>query len=475
MNISVFGCGYVGLTTAIGLAELGNHVTGVDIDDQKIELLQQGIAPFFEPGLQELLMRQLSEKRLNFTNDARTAIEQSNVIFCAVGTPPLKDHYADLSAVLVVAKDFSLYSNNAKFFINKSTVPIGTSEEISRIISANGKGKFSHRIISNPEFLREGSALQDFFHPDRIIIGLAQDDKESRQLMENLYRPFTDRGVPMVFTDIRSSEVIKYASNCFLATRLSFVNELANFCELAGADIKEVTKGVGLDHRIGHLFFEAGIGFGGSCLPKDLHALIEIGKTHQFDFSILKAAEKVNQRQPYRIMQVLHQIYPNLKGKTIAVWGLSFKPGTDDLRDAPSLILLYALLQEKVNIKVYDPAAIPKIRKIFGTSLSYPRDYYSALKDSDALLLLTEWDEFHNPDYRKMKSLMRHYYILDGRNIFNPAEMAKHGFHYYGIGRKNSWLPAAGVSQPKTQKLQPSSLSSQRKLKSSRSRVKFGL
>ncbi len=453
MKITVFGCGYVGLTTAVGLAEMGNTVLGIDVDKEKIAMLREGLVPFYEPGLQEMLLRQISEGRLAFSTDAKLGIESSSLIFSAVGTPPLKDHYADLSAVLHVAEQFADYARGEKIFVNKSTVPIGTSSKILNIIRKKMSDKDRFFVVSNPEFLREGTALKDFFEPDRIVVGIDEKDPLPRQIMKKLYRPMVEKGVPLLFTDIRSAEVIKYASNAFLATRLSFINELANFCEKAGADIQNVRKGVGMDKRIGTHFFQPGIGFGGSCLPKDLNALIEIGKLHGFDFQLLEAAQSVNLRQPLRIIDNLHKVFSSLKGKTLGVWGTSFKPNTDDLRDAPSLAILQQLVREGAKIQVYDPVSLPKLQQLFGKKLTYCKNYYSALKESSALLVLTEWDEFRNPDFARMKSFMRKYYIFDGRNIFDREEVEKQGFSYYGIG----------------------SLSPQRKLKSKRSRVKLGL
>lgn len=453
MKITVFGCGYVGLTTAVGLAEMGNEVLGIDVDRGKIGLLEQGVVPFYEPGLQEMLLRQITEGRLRFSTDPKLGIESGDIIFSAVGTPPLKDHYADLSAVLNVAEQFKRYAKGEKIFINKSTVPIGTSDRILEIIHAGRSEKDVFHVVSNPEFLREGTALKDFFEPDRIVVGIYDHDTSVRKIMKKLYRPMIERGVQILFTDIRSAEVIKYASNAYLATRLSFINELSNFCEKAGANIRSVRQGVGMDKRIGTHFFQPGIGFGGSCLPKDLNALIEIGKLHDFDFKLLEAAQLVNQQQPYRIIHALKKSFPSLKGKVLSLWGASFKPGTDDLRDAPSLAIIQALLKEGARIQMYDPVSLQKLQQIFGKKISYCDDYYRALKGASALLILTEWDEFRNPDFGRMMSLMRKHYIFDGRNIFDRDEVEKQGFFYYGIG----------------------SLSPQRRLKSSRSRVKLGL
>lgn len=457
MKITVFGCGYVGLTTAVGLAEMGNEVLGIDVDREKIGLLRQGVVPFFEPGLQEMLLRQITEGRLRFSGDSQEGIESGEVVFSAVGTPPLKDHYADLSAVLNVAGQFKKYADGEKIFINKSTVPIGTSDKILEMIggkkAASGSPAKNFHVVSNPEFLREGTALKDFFEPDRIVIGVYDNDRFARKMMKKLYRPMIDKGVPLLFTDIRSAEVIKYASNAYLATRLSFVNELANFCGSVGADIQNVRQGVGLDKRIGTHFFQPGIGFGGSCLPKDLNALIAMGKQQGFDFKVLEAAQRVNMTQPGRLITALKAVFPSLQGKTMAVWGTSFKPGTDDLRDAPSLVVLRELIAEGATVRVYDPVSLQKLQKIFGKKLTYCQDYYSALQGASALMVLTEWDEFRNPDFDRMKAIMKDYYIFDGRNVFDREEVEKHGFGYYGIG----------------------SLSVQARLKSRRSRVKLGL
>jgi len=446
MNITVFGCGYVGLTTAVGLAEMGNRVLGVDTDLIKIATLKKGLVPFYEPGLAELLRRNIKEKRLTFSNDARRGIEESEIIFSAVGTPPRKDHHADLSAVLEVAKAFGKYGVKGKVFVNKSTVPVGTSEEIRQTIEkeakragkSGGKG-FAFDVISNPEFLREGSAVRDFFKPDRIIAGLERETPRLKKLVKAIYRMMSKAGVPIYFTDIRSSEVIKYASNAYLATRISLINELANFCEKAGADIQKVSKGMGLDKRIGTHYLEAGPGFGGSCLPKDLTALIETGKKRGFNFELLKAVKSVNQRQGDFAIAKLKKFFPqekgSLKGKTVALWGLAFKPKTDDIREAPSIRVISSLLKAGAKVNVYDPAALANARSIFSNKINYYSNYYSALRHAVALIVMTEWDEFRSPDYSKMKSLMSGNHIVDGRNILDPAEAKEAGFIYSGVGR----------------------------------------
>jgi UDPglucose 6-dehydrogenase len=441
MNITVFGCGYVGLTTAVGLAEMGNQVVGVDRDEEKIQLLAGGGVPFFEPGLRELLQRNVREGRLSFSTDAEHGVRSCQIVMSAVGTPPREDHNADLTAVLEVAKIFGRYAGHGAIFINKSTVPVGTSEKIRETILATSPKPFDFHVVSNPEFLREGSALHDFFQPDRLIVGTENGDSSLQKTLLALFRPMTENGVPILFTDIRSAEVIKYASNAYLATRISFINELANFCEVAGADIKTVAKGVGMDKRIGTGFLDAGIGFGGSCLPKDLMALLEIGKEHGFDFQLLSATQAINQQQPERLIRKFSETFPALKGLTVAVWGLSFKPGTDDLRDAPSLKILQDLLKLGVKVKVFDPVARLNAEKILGPSVEYSSDYYTVLSDTDALFILTEWDEFRSPDYSKMKQLMKQHYIFDGRNVLEMEEAAGNGFRYFGVGRAGTTTP----------------------------------
>jgi UDPglucose 6-dehydrogenase len=447
MRVAVFGCGYVGLTTAVGLAEMGNEVTGIDTDSKKLRSLLRGCVPFYEPALQELLRKNIKEKRLSFSADAKAGIESGDIIFSAVGTPALKSNNADLSAVLKVAEAFGRFGGDGKIFIIKSTVPVGTSEQIRKTIekhspgggrgnvSGKARGKFNFSVVSNPEFLREGSAVQDFFVPDRIVIGLEKENVRLKKTLKTLYRPITGNGVPLVFTDIRSAEVIKYASNAYLATRVSFINELANFCEKAGADIKKVAKGMGLDKRIGTHYLEAGIGYGGSCLPKDLNALIEIGRSHGHDFEVLKAVRAVNNGQVARMVAKLAHRLGGLEGKTVAVWGTAFKSRTDDMRDAPSVRIIEKLLQHRVKVRVYDPAALINARKIFGSRISFSNNYYSVLARADALIICTDWSEFGNPDYRKMRSLMEGNYILDGRNMLDPAEAAEDGFEYDGVGQ----------------------------------------
>lgn len=452
----------MGLTTAVGLAEMGNEVVGIDTDAAKLRTLRSGRVPFHEPGLPELLKKNIREKRLTFSSDARFGIEHSDIIFCAVGTPPLKNNNADLTAVLKVARTFGQYGDvlstekrgakirsgkrqdTLKVFINKSTVPVGTSEQIRKTIEKASTAKFNFSVVSNPEFLREGSAVRDFFKPDRVIIGLEKEDWKLKNIMKTIYLPLSKNGIPLVFTDIRSAEVIKYASNAYLATRISFINELANFCEKSGADIKKVANGIGLDKRIGTHYLEAGIGYGGSCLPKDLNALIEIGKAKGHDFELLRAVQSVNKRQATGLVDKLERLMDKgkpgrkagLRGKTVAIWGLAFKSNTDDLRDAPSLSIIRKLLQLKVKVRVYDPVAMPKAKTLLGNSVNFFNDYYSVLAHADALIICTDWNEFKAPDYAKMKRNMKGNYILDGRNILDPAEAKKMGYKYHGIGRQ---------------------------------------
>lgn len=441
MKIAVFGCGYVGLTTAVGLSEMGNEVLAVDVNPARIEMLSKGKVPFFEPGMQEMMNRNLAEGRLSFTLDTPSAIRFGQLVFSAVGTPPKKNHEADLTAVLSVAESFGRHGSQGKIFVNKSTVPVGTSEKIRETIELNAVQHFDYSVVSNPEFLREGTALQDFFNPDRIVIGLEPEDLDVKKSMDKLYRPMLDRGVPIQYTDVRSAEVIKYASNAYLATRISFVNELAEFCEFSGADIKTVAKGMGLDKRIGTTFLDAGLGFGGSCLPKDLGALIEKGEALGFDFKLLKEVQKINKRLPGRMVRKLMKHLPQLRGKTIAIWGLSFKPKTDDLREAPSLQLIDALITAQCKLKVFDPVSMDNAKNLFAKNIkvlkniSFSTHPYDALKGADALMIVTEWDEFRNPDYTKMKSLMSENIIIDGRNLLAPKEAQEKGFQYESFGR----------------------------------------
>lgn len=428
------GTGYVGLVTGTCFAELGNDVQCVDIDDKKIQKLKEGHIPIYEPGLEELVLRNQKEERLSFTTNAKEAIEWADVIFSAVGTPPDKDHRADLSAVRAVAKTVGQNLNGYKVFVNKSTVPVGTSEEVRRIIEDNNQNGHNFDVVDNPEFLREGAAVKDFLNPDRIVCGT--DSEDAKKVMEQLYKPLVRAGRPLLFTDIHSAEIIKYASNAFLATKISFINDVANFCENVGADVTQVARGMGLDDRIGPRFLHAGIGYGGSCFPKDVQAFIQTGKEHGHEFKILKAVEEVNEAQKTLILKKLKTHQPEIQGKTIAVWGLAFKPKTDDMREAPSLSILPKLQEQGAKLQVFDPVAAENAKEILGSEqITYCKSAYEAAENADILLILTEWDEFRAIDLNRVARLMQGKLILDGRNIYSPKEVRELGFDYDSIGR----------------------------------------
>ncbi len=432
MKITVVGTGYVGLVTGTCFAELGNDVICVDIDAAKIERLKKGEIPIYEPGLEELVLRNYKEGRLNFSTDLKTAIEACEIIFSAVGTPQGGDDRADLSAVRAVAKSVGQNLNGYKVFVNKSTVPVGTSNEVKDIIASQTTHPFD--VVDNPEFLREGSAVKDFLNPDRIVCGVESD--KAREAMEKLYSPLVRAGRPLLFTDIHSAEIIKYASNAFLATKISFINEIANFCEAAGGDVTMVAKGMGLDDRIGPRFLHAGIGYGGSCFPKDVNAFIQTGRDKGYEFKIIKAANEVNQIQKKIIIEKIRKEFPDLNGITIAVWGLAFKPKTDDMREAPSLEILPELLKSGASLRVFDPVAAENAKKILGTTnIEYLPSPYDAATGADILLIVTEWDEFRAIDLTRISSLMKGKSVFDGRNIYQPAEMEKLGFKYVSVGR----------------------------------------
>lgn len=434
MKITVVGTGYVGLVTGTCFAELGNDVICLDIDQAKIDRLKKGEIPIYEPGLEELVLRNQKEGRLNFSTDAKAGIEWAEVIFSAVGTPPDKDHRADLSAVKAVAKTVGQNLNGYKVFVNKSTVPVGTSHMVKEIIKENLKTPMDFDVVDNPEFLREGSAVKDFLNPDRIVCGVESD--RAREAMEKLYQPLVRSGRPLLFTDIHSAEVIKYASNSFLATKISFINEVANFCELVGADVTQVAKGMGLDERIGSRFLHAGIGYGGSCFPKDVQAFIQTGKDKGYEFKILEQVEAVNEAQKLRIVEKILKEIPDLNGKTVAVWGLAFKPKTDDMREASSLAIVPKLLEKGAKVRAFDPVAAENAKKILGeTNIEYFNSPFDAASGADILVLITEWDEFRALDLQKLKSTMKDAYVFDGRNVYNPEEMRKLGFKYFSVGR----------------------------------------
>lgn len=432
MKIAVIGSGYVGLTVGTCLAELGNDVICVDVDKKKIDGLNKGIIPIYEPGLEDMLKRNFKEKRISFTTDIKSAVEASSIIFIAVGTPPGKDHKADISFVKQVAKDIGAYMNGYKVIVNKSTVPVGTAQLVSGIIKENQKEPVDFDVVSNPEFLREGEAINDFMVPDRVVVGV--DSEKARKIIEGVYEGVTRVSRPIMFTDTKSAEIIKYASNAMLATRISFMNEVARLCEKSGGDVKEVAKGMGLDSRIGPRFLQAGVGYGGSCFPKDVNALAQTMNYHNVESKILKVVSEINGEQKKSLMPKIKRLLPELKDKTIAVWGLAFKPKTDDMREAPSIVVIGQLQGEGARIKAFDPEAKERAKKIL-KNVEYVDDPYDAIKDADALVIVTEWNEFRNLDKEKMKRLLKEPNIVDGRNVYEPKEMKALGFNYIGVGR----------------------------------------
>lgn len=429
MNIAVIGAGYVGLVTAACFADLGNNVISVDIDEEKIGSLRKGIVPFYEPGLQGLVKEMLRNKRLNFTTNLRLAVEKSTIIFIAVGTPPKDDGEADLTYVENVARQIASEMPSYRLIVEKSTVPVYTGRKIEETIKANNKRRIKFDVASNPEFLREGQAINDFMHPDRIVIGVRS--KKARDILTKLYQTFK---APIIVTDIESAELIKHASNSFLAAKISFINAISNICEKCGADVVNVAKGMGLDRRIGEEFLDAGVGFGGFCFPKDLEAFIRISEKLGYEFDILKAVKKVNDHQKMLFVKKIEDALWILKGKTVTVLGLSFKPNTDDIRYAPSIDIINLLKNEGVKIKTFDPRAMKKAKKTL-KGVKFCRDIYSAAANSDCLAVVTEWDEFKAIDLKRIKKLMRQPVIVDGRNIYNPATIKKLGFKYIGMGR----------------------------------------
>jgi len=433
MKIAVIGTGYVGLVVGTCLSELGNEVICCDVDKSKIEKLNNGAIPIYEPGLLDMFRKNKEEKRLSFTTEIPSAIKSSEVIFIAVGTPPGKDHRADLTFVRQVAKTIGENLNSYKVIVDKSTVPVGTADEVEKIIKETSKST-NFDVVSNPEFLREGEAINDFLIPERVVIG-AKTEK-AKKIMENIYKGIARTDKPIVFCDIRSAEMIKYASNAMLATRISFMNEIARLCEKTGADVKMVAKGMGLDSRIGPRFLQAGVGYGGSCFPKDVQALMMAMDDHKSSSKILKAVEEVNEEQKKSLLPKIKKLVPNLKGKTIAVWGLAFKPKTDDMREAPSITVINQLNKEGAKINAFDPEAKEQAQKIFkDINMEYFEHPLDALKNCDCLVILTEWNEFRNIDKKKIKQSLKSPNIVDGRNVYEPNEMKELGFNYIGVGR----------------------------------------
>ncbi len=431
MKIAVIGCGYVGLVTGACLSNLGNEVICVDIDPEKVEKLKRGIIPIFEPGLRDLVELNSLQGRLKFTTIIEEPVRDSDVIFIAVGTPS-DNGKADLSYVFSAAKDITSSMNSYKVIVVKSTVPPGTCNKVKEFISSNLKSKMAFDVVSNPEFLREGEAIHDFMIPDRIVVGV--DSDAARKIMLNIYKPIERIGRPILFTDITSSELIKYASNAMLANRISFMNELSRLCEVVGADIKIVSHGVGLDSRIGSRFLQAGAGYGGSCFPKDVRALISLMKESGIKTEILDAVDRVNESQKLFVVEKVKNLLGSVSGKKICVWGLAFKPKTDDMRDAPSIVLINELQKLGASISAFDPVAIQNSKKIL-KNVEYTVNPYDAVKDADCLVVITEWDEFRELDKTKVKSLMRSNNVVDARNIYEPNEMKAFGFNYVSIGR----------------------------------------
>jgi UDPglucose 6-dehydrogenase len=434
MRISVFGTGYVGLVAAVCFADSGYSVVGVDIDEDKISKLKDGKIPIYEPGLDDLLKSALVHKRIEFTTDKVKAIKHGNVIFIAVGTPEGEDGSADLSYVLDVSKFIAQNMDGEKTIVLKSTVPVGTAEKVDAIIKAHTSHPFE--IVSNPEFLKEGSSVDDFLKPDRVVIG-TQSEKARKQMAE-LYSPFVKNGNPIIFMGNKSAELTKYAANSFLATKISFINELAQIADAVGADIDEVKRGFTSDSRINPAFFYPGVGYGGSCFPKDVKALIQTGAKLGVAMDVIKATDIVNDNQRKILVQKIKSHYKNLKGLTLSVWGLSFKPRTDDVREAPSFTIIEELLKEGAKIKAYDPIAMPNSKKYFGSRIEWCQHSYDALKGGDGLVLITEWNEFRSPDFEHMKSLLKQAVIFDGRNVYEPDKMRKLGFTYHCMGRERA-------------------------------------
>jgi UDPglucose 6-dehydrogenase len=431
MKIAVVGTGYVGLVAGACLAENGNEVICVDKDPVKIRLLQRGKIPIYEPGLEELVRRNKAEKRLTFTNALARGARNSEIIFIAVGTPTGEDGSADLQHVLGVARDLARAMNGYKVVVNKSTVPVGTAARIREVIRRETTHPFS--VVSNPEFLKQGAAIDDFMKPDRVVIGA--EDPRAATLMKELYAPFTRTGAPIMLMDCASAELCKYAANAMLATRISFMNEVANVCEAVGADVDQVRRAVASDRRIGPSFLFPGVGYGGSCFPKDVKAMLRFAATKDYEFQILRAVEAVNERQKLRLLVKMESHFGSLKGKRIAVWGLAFKPRTDDMREAPAVPLIHNLLSAGASVHAYDPEATKVARGIFGSKISYAENSYAALTGADALAIVTEWNEFREPDYARMRKLMRAPVIFDGRNIYSPEQIRAQGFTYFSMGR----------------------------------------
>lgn len=437
MNLAVVGTGYVGLVTGTCFAETGNNVICVDIDEKKVERLRNGEVPIFEPGLDLIFERNSRQGRLKFSTNLAEAIADAEIIFLALPTPPGGDGSADLSYILGVARQLSTMITDYKVIVDKSTVPVGTAEKVADLIAEKADRNLFD-VVSNPEFLREGVAVEDFLKPDRVVIGTSSD--RARKVMRQLYEPFVRQGNPIIFMDERSAEMTKYAANSYLATRISFMNEIANLCEKVGANVDMVRIGMGSDSRIGKRFLFPGIGYGGSCFPKDVQALAKTASEFAYDFKILRSVMSVNDYQRMVIAEkIKEQLGPDLSGKTIALWGLAFKPNTDDVREAPALYTIESLLNAGAKVKAYDPEAMENIRRIFGDKIELAQDQYEALINADALAILTEWSVFRTPSFQVLKELLKEKLIFDGRNLYDVEDMKERGFRYFSIGRETVW------------------------------------
>jgi UDPglucose 6-dehydrogenase len=435
MKIAVIGTGYVGLVTGTCFAETGNEVMCVDIDQRKVDMLNNGQITIYEPGLEKIFLRNLKEDRLKFTSDLKSGIKDAQILFLALPTPPGEDGSADLKYVLGVAKSLGSLISDYVVVVDKSTVPVGTAEKVTAAIAENAKVEFD--VVSNPEFLREGVAVEDFMKPDRVVIGCGSE--RAKKLMSELYAPFVRSGNPLIFMDVRSAELTKYAANAFLATKITFMNEISQLCERLDADVDMVRLGIGSDARIGKRFLFPGIGYGGSCFPKDVQALVKSSNEVAYDFQILNAVMDVNEKQKLHLMpKIANHFNGDLKAKHFALWGLAFKPNTDDIREAPALYMIDALLNSGATITAFDPEAMPNVKQVVGDKIQYAESQYEALEGADALLIATEWNEFRTPDFNKIGQLLKNKTIFDGRNLFDIAAMEKLGYHYESVGRKST-------------------------------------
>lgn len=437
MNIAIVGTGYVGLVSGTCFAEMGVHVTCVDVNEEKINALISGQIPIYEPGLDEMVLRNYREGRLNFTTDLTSVLDDVDIVFSAVGTPPDEDGSADLQYVLAVARQFGQNIKKYTVLVTKSTVPVGTAKKVKAVIEEELQQRgveISFDVASNPEFLKEGAAIKDFMSPDRVVVGV--ESERAKEMMTRLYHPFLLNNFRVIFTDIPSAEMIKYAANSMLATRISFMNDIANLCELVGADVNMVRKGIGSDSRIGSKFLYPGCGYGGSCFPKDVKALIKTAEKNGYSMKVLKAVEEVNEKQKSVLFNKLHDFYQgDLQGRTIALWGLAFKPETDDMREATSLVTITLLLEAGCKVRVYDPVAMDECRRRIGDVVTYANDMYDTVVDADALLLLTEWKQFRLPSWKVIKRSMKYSLVIDGRNIYDVEEMNRLGVEYKCIGK----------------------------------------